>query len=278
MLHFYKVLLFYRFIYIVIPFFMLRLKKSLGQHFLKDNNIARKIVHALPAAACQAVVEIGPGEGVLTQFLLERNDIPAFYIIEIDRRLPEVLSERFPSLQATQIINQDVLRVDFAAVFPEKIGVIGNFPYNISTQIVFKVLEHRAQVQHLVGMFQKEVAKRICANEKHPDYGITSVLTQAYYKAKYLFDVSPQVFAPPPKVMSGVLHLERHYLYEDAVAYPQLKAVVKAGFGQRRKMLGNALKSYQDRWHRTTLPAWQQRRAEQLSVAEWVQLAKELAE
>lgn len=251
----------------------MRKKKSLGQHFLREENIAFNITKSLQTTDNQQnkVVEIGPGEGVLTKYLLERKEIELF-VVELDRRLPAYLIKKFPDLKH-HFIQGDVLKIDFDLLFKDKIAVIGNFPYNISTQILFKILEHRAQVTQMVGMFQKEVAKRIAAQPHSKQYGVVSVLLQRYYKASYLFDVDKSCFDPPPRVQSGVVRLER--IQEDStdVTYKQFAQVVKKAFGQRRKKLSNALKGFT--FDQTQLPEnMMHQRAEQLSVADFIQLAK----
>ncbi len=248
--------------------------KSFGQHFLHNDHIAQRIVAQLllNEAANNTVVEIGPGEGVLTQHLLARSDITRFFAIELDKRLPEVLMARYPTL-AGNIIREDVLRVRFEEFAGDCFSVIGNFPYNISTQILFKILDYRQQIQQMVGMFQREVAQRIAAPPGGKDYGVTSVLVQAYYQTKYCFTVEAGNFDPPPKVQSGVIRLLRSHQFDaDIQDHQHFRSVVKSGFGQRRKMLRNALQSLPI--DDTQLPAniWT-KRAEQLSVSEFIAIA-----
>jgi 16S rRNA (adenine1518-N6/adenine1519-N6)-dimethyltransferase len=186
-----------------------RPKKSLGQHFLHDLNIAQRIVASLKENSSQhRVLEIGPGMGVLTQFLIKNNEID-LKVIEIDRDSVAYLKSNFPALRE-RIIEGDVLKLNMSEFFSGKFSVIGNFPYNISSQIFFKVLEHRDQVGEVVCMLQKEVADRIAEGPGSKTYGILSVLLQAYYNIQYLFKVPPGVFTPPPKVMSAVIRLERN--------------------------------------------------------------------
>lgn len=215
-------------------------KKNLGQHFLKDKSIASRIAASLTGEGYSSVLEIGPGTGILTGFLIERN-FPDFRVIEIDNESVHFLRENFPDLK--EIIRGDFLTMDIEETFPDKLAVIGNFPYNISTQILFRVLDYRERVVEVCGMFQKEVAERICASPGNKTYGIISVLLQAYYNTEYLFTVPEHVFSPPPKVKSGVIRLTRNStsgLGCDKVLFTR---VVKAGFNQRRKTLRNSIKS-----------------------------------
>lgn len=218
-----------------------RAKKNLGQHFLKDKNIAQKIVDSLQADHLHKVLEIGPGMGVLTQFLLEKPY--ETYVVEIDRESVEYLSRNFPELQP-RIISGDFLRMKLEELFDEPFAVIGNFPYNISSQIFFKVLDYRDAVPEVVGMVQKEVAERISAAPGSKTYGILSVLLQAFYTIEYLFTVGESVFIPPPKVKSAVIRFvrnERMNLECDEKLFFQ---VVKAAFNQRRKTMRNSLKQF----------------------------------
>lgn len=248
-----------------------RPKKYLGQHFLKDENTARKITETLSWSGYDAVLEIGPGMGVLTKYLIdEGKDIS---VVEIDSESVEYLKENYPKLK---IYEQDFLKMDIEKTFEGKsICILGNFPYNISSQIVFKIIEDRKIIPEMAGMFQKEVAERICAKEGSKIYGILSVLTQAYYKAEYLFTVSENVFNPPPKVKSGVIRLQRHTekLETDEELFFQ---IVKTGFNQRRKTLRNALKSLigtKTDFDDNLLNL----RAEQLSVNQFIELTSKLA-
>ncbi|MGB1242337.1 MAG: 16S rRNA (adenine(1518)-N(6)/adenine(1519)-N(6))-dimethyltransferase RsmA [Chitinophagales bacterium] len=245
--------------------------KSLGQHFLKDQDIAQRIVASLQLEenTPTTVVEIGPGEGVLTQYLVKLQNIELF-VIELDRRLPTFLLKKFPTLKE-HIIHQDVLKVNFETFFNQSFLVIGNFPYNISTQIVFKILEYRDQIPQMVGMFQKEVALRIAAQPGSKTYGVTSVLTQFYYDVEYLFEVSNECFVPPPKVQSAVIRLKRHTRFEDK-NYKKVRRVVKQAFGQRRKKLSNALKGIQFE-ENTFFDTIKDKRAEQLSISDFVTLS-----
>lgn len=243
-------------------------KKSLGQHFLKDRNIAGRIASTLSGDGYGSVLEIGPGTGVLTHFLLERN-FADFRVIEIDDESVIYLKENFPGLK---IIHGDFLSLDLAAEFPGKIGVIGNFPYNISSQIFFRILENRNIVPEIAGMLQKEVAERICASPGSKTYGILSVLLQAFYTTEYLFSVSEHVFQPPPKVKSGVIRLRRNDITQLDCDERLFFRVVKAAFSQRRKTLRNSIRSS------FRLTSEDNRffslRAEQLSVQEFVELTQ----
>ena len=217
-------------------------KKHLGQHFLRDENIAEKIANTLSLKGYDKVLEIGPGMGVLTKYLLKKD--VSTYVIEIDSESVEYLQANFLNL-APRIIEQNFLKYDLNQVFKEtQFAIIGNFPYNISTQIVFKTLEMRDQIPEFSGMFQKEVAKRICEKEGSKAYGILSVLTQAFYDAEYLFTVPPSVFNPPPKVDSGVLRLTRKENFDLPCDEKLFFRVVKTAFQQRRKTLRNSLKTF----------------------------------
>lgn len=218
-----------------------RAKKHLGQHFLKDENIAARIADTLSYKGYDKVLEIGPGMGVLTKYLLEKNT--EIHVIEIDRESVEYLENNYLHLRG-RIHQKDFLKHDLSQIFlDEQFAIIGNFPYNISTQIVFKVLEIRDRIPEFSGMFQMEVAKRICEKEGNKTYGILSVLVQAYYDAEYLFTVPPSVFNPPPKVDSGVLRLKRKENFRLPCDERLFFRVVKTAFNQRRKTLRNSLKS-----------------------------------
>ncbi len=251
-----------------------RAKKHLGQHFLKDEIIAEKIADTLTENGYKNVLEIGPGMGVLTKYLLKKNVITS--VIEIDRESIEYLKVHFLNL-SERIINDDFLKIDISKLFQgEQVAIIGNFPYNISTQIVFKTIENRNLIPELCGMFQKEVAKRISEKPGTKVYGITSVLTQAFYDVEYLFTVPPSVFDPPPKVESGVIRLIRKEDYSLPVDVDFFFKVVKTAFNQRRKTLRNSLKSFQlsDKLREDVIFA---KRPEQLSVQQFIELTKTLA-
>jgi len=246
-------------------------KKHLGQHFLTDKNIARKIAGTLQSDDYKIILEIGPGMGVMTRFLLENKE-KELYVIEIDTESVQYLQKSFPEL-ANHIIEGDFLKINLPDVFDrQQIGITGNFPYNISTQIVFKVLDNMEFVPEFSGMFQKEVSERITAKHGNKTYGILSVLTQVYYDVTYLFTVNEQVFNPPPKVKSGVIRMTRKDT-SPGIDYYFLKKVVKTAFNQRRKTLRNSLKSYNlsDNLKQARIFA---KRPEQLSPPEFVELAK----
>lgn len=244
-------------------------KKNLGQHFLKDTAIARRISDSLTGEGYSSVLEIGPGMGVLTGYLIERG-FPDFRVIEIDNESVHYLHANFPALKT--ILTGDFLSMDLDAYYSDKLAIIGNFPYNISTQIFFKVLKHRDKVIEIAGMLQKEVAERICAGPGSKTYGILSVLLQAFYKTEYLFTVSENVFSPPPKVKSGVIRLIRNDVQGLDCDEALFLRVIKASFNQRRKTLRNSVRSAfelkRDDYHEFGL------RPEQLSVEQFVQLTR----
>jgi 16S rRNA (adenine1518-N6/adenine1519-N6)-dimethyltransferase len=247
-----------------------RPKKSLGQHFLHDLNVAQRIVASLKESSSEhQVLEIGPGMGVLTQFLIKNNHID-LRVIEIDRDSVAYLKTNFPPLR-DRIIEGDFLKLNLTEIFPGNFSVIGNFPYNISSQIFFKVLEHRQRVSEVVCMLQKEVADRIAAGPGSKTYGILSVLLQAYYDIKYLFKVPPGVFTPPPKVMSAVIRLERNGVASLPCDEKLFVTVVKQAFNTRRKTLRNALKNLNLAAEISALPLLD-KRAEQLSVEDFTSL------
>ncbi|MCX7551529.1 16S rRNA (adenine(1518)-N(6)/adenine(1519)-N(6))-dimethyltransferase RsmA [Xanthomarina sp. F2636L] len=246
-------------------------KKYLGQHFLNDESIAEKIANTLSFKGYKHVLEIGPGMGVLTKYLLKKDTIT--HVIEIDSESVAYLKNNYLNL-ADRVIEQDFLKYDLNLVFNNQpFAIIGNFPYNISTQILFKTLEMRDQIPEFSGMFQKEVAQRICSKEGSKVYGILSVLTQAFYDAEYLFTVPPNVFNPPPKVDSGVLLLKRKENYTLACNEALLFKVVKTGFQQRRKTLRNSLKSFNlsDILKANSIF---DKRPEQLAVQEFIELTQ----
>lgn len=244
-------------------------KKKLGQHFLKDQNIAIKIVDSLfENNLAINILEIGPGTGILTSILIERK--ANINLIEIDNESIQYLNKHYPSIK-NKIIKGDFLKFDLTKVFSSEFSIIGNFPYNISSQILFKVLENRNKINILVGMFQKEVAERVCAPPKNKTYGILSVLVQAFYKAEYLFTVNENVFIPPPKVKSGVIRIIRNNTKQLNCNEELFFKVVKTGFNYRRKTLKNALSSI---WDSNKFPRNKlfQLRAEQLDVTEFIEL------
>ena len=252
-----------------------RAKKHLGQHFLKDEVIAKKIADTLLLKGYNKVLEIGPGMGVLTKYLLEKDiELAA---MDLDRDSISFLEANYLH-KNLRLLEADFLRYDLSDIFgDDQFAITGNFPYNISTQIVFKTLENKEKVPEFTGMFQKEVAKRICAKEGNKTYGILSVLTQVFYDAEYLFTVPPTVFIPPPKVESGVLRLTRKEDYSLACDEKMLYKVVKTAFQQRRKTLRNSLKSFNlsDKIKEDTIFG---QRPEQLSVEQFVALTLKLEE
>ena len=254
-----------------------RAKKALGQHFLTDLNIARKICDSLSggtsAAPCP-VLEVGCGMGVLTQFLLRRDDIVTWGA-EIDSESVVYLHAHYPEF-APRLIEGDFLRMNLRERFPDGLRIIGNFPYNISSQIFFKVLENRDLVPECVGMIQREVAVRLAEPPGSKEYGILSVLLQAWYDIEYLFTVNETVFNPPPKVKSAVIRLRRNATERLGCDEKLFVRVVKASFGQRRKMIRNSLKSVFGDFGGAEHPFFT-RRAEQLSVADFVELTNWVA-
>ena len=242
-------------------------KKHLGQHFLKDETIARKIAETLTYNGYTNLIEIGPGTGVLTKYLLEQE--VALVAMDLD-------AESIGRKSTFKVIEADILKYDIATIFKgEQFAITGNFPYNISTQIVFKLLELKEFVPEFTGMFQKEVAQRICEKEGSKTYGILSVLVQAFYDAEYLFTVAPSVFNPPPKVDSGVLRLKRKEKIEIDCNEKSLFKVVKAAFGQRRKTIRNSLKTFNlsDSLKEDTIF---DKRPEQLSVIDFIALTNKI--
>jgi 16S rRNA (adenine1518-N6/adenine1519-N6)-dimethyltransferase len=249
---------------------MYTLKKSLGQHFLKDENICRKIVEELTKCSFTNLVEVGPGGGALTKYLLELPSIN-FKAVEIDDEKVAYLQNTFPGLK-DKIIHQSFLDID--PPFNEPFTIVGNFPYNISTQILFKILDWKEMVQCAIGMFQKEVAQRIAATEGSKVYGVTSVLVQAYFDVQYLFDVSEQSFVPPPKVKSGVIRLLPKKQRPEIRSDKDFFKLVKIAFQQRRKTLRNACKPLFS--NQTLQQDIFNKRAEQLSVNDFARLSFEL--
>ncbi|MFT5750966.1 MAG: 16S rRNA (adenine1518-N6/adenine1519-N6)-dimethyltransferase [Flavobacteriales bacterium] len=259
-----------------------RAKKHLGQHFLGDESVAKDIADTLTLEGYTNVLEIGPGTGVLTKYILAKAIDLA--VMEIDRESiaflkgPFKLEQKVNKEEKFQVLEDDFLKCDLDQVFPgESLAITGNFPYNISTQIVFKTLEHKERIPEFTGMFQKEVAMRICAQEGSKTYGILSVLAQAFYDAEYLFTVPPTVFIPPPKVDSGVLRLRRKPDFEAlGCDEKMLYVVVKMAFQQRRKTLRNSLKGMDlsDDFRENEILNM---RPEQLSVAAFIELTAAIA-
>ena len=249
-------------------------KKHLGQHFLTDESIAKDIADTLTLQGYDKVLEIGPGMGVLTKYLLDKP--VDTYVIEIDNESVDYLNTHYFKLHG-KIISQDFLRYDITKSFGDSpFAIIGNFPYNISSQIVFRALEMRDRIPEFAGMFQKEVAERICEKKGSKTYGILSVLTQAFYDAEYLFTVPEHVFNPPPKVKSGVLRLRRKENYHLPVNEKLFFNVVKTAFNQRRKTLRNSLKSFalSDNLKEDSIFDL---RPEQLSTEQFIELTQKIA-
>lgn len=245
---------------------MYTLKKSLGQHFLRDETICRKIVDALLEKPFTNLLEVGPGGGALTKYLLEIKDI-SFLAVELDKEKIDFLEHSYPAIKG-KLIHQSFLDID--PPFSANFTVVGNFPYNISTQILFKILDWGGPVEAVIGMFQKEVAQRIAAPSGSKVYGVISVLLQAYYRVEYLFDVAPGSFNPPPKVMSGVIRLVPR---DDVPVMRSKKAffmLVKMAFNQRRKTLRNAVRGMFT--PEILADPFFNQRAEQLSVADFAAL------
>lgn len=247
---------------------MVRPKKRLGQHFLTDKNIAQKITGYIKASDYKNLIEVGPGKGILTEFLLKNRKINLF-TVEIDPESVMYLTERWPELK-NAIKKADFLDVDLCAEYGEKFGIIGNFPYNISSQIFFKILESRNNCREVVCMVQKEVADRILSLPGNKNYGILSVLLQTWYNIEHFMKVNPGSFFPPPKVISSVIRLERNGRTELPVDEDFFKRMVKAAFNQRRKMLRNSLKTFLAEG--SLQVPFLNKRPEQLSVEEFIEL------
>ncbi|MEA4982384.1 MAG: 16S rRNA (adenine(1518)-N(6)/adenine(1519)-N(6))-dimethyltransferase RsmA [Paludibacter sp.] len=245
-----------------------RAKKYLGQHFLKDLEVARRIAESLKLSEPISVLEIGPGTGVLTQFLLQNPNID-LTAVELDSESVVYLHRHYPDLK---LIEADFLKMDLKTLFPDKFSIIGNFPYNISSQIFFKMLENRDRIPCLVGMIQKEVAERMAAKHGNKTYGILSVLMQAFYTIDYLFTVHEHVFDPPPKVKSAVIRLTRNEVNELGCDEQLFKTVVKTAFNQRRKMMRNSLNPLVDKNHPMYADVLFDKRPEQLDIAAFIEL------
>jgi len=253
-----------------------RPKKSLGQHFLADKRVAMKVASCLEnLSAYRHILEIGPGTGVLSHFLIDSHP-DAWYGMEIDRESVDYLRAAYPK-QDDRIIQGDFLRYDLQRLFgPDQFAVIGNFPYNISSQIIFRVLAFRAQVPELTGMFQKEVAQRIASPPGNKVYGILSVLSQAFYDVRVRFHIPPGVFVPPPKVMSSVLHMHRKKDFLLPCNEKLFFSVVKTAFNQRRKTLRNSLRSFIVDGGKLP-PQYAGERPEQLSVKDFVSITQAIS-
>jgi 16S rRNA (adenine1518-N6/adenine1519-N6)-dimethyltransferase len=248
------------------------LKKSLGQHFLHDEQMCQRIVAALQEHPFHQLVEVGPGAGAITKYLIQIPGID-FKAIEVDDEKVRYLLAHFPVLEG-KIIHHSVL--DMAPPFDGQFTLVGNFPYNISTEIVFKVLEWKTQVEGVIGMFQKEVAQRLAAKHGSKVYGVTSVLTQAFYDVQYLFDVPPGCFVPPPKVMSGVIRLWPKAAIPAMRSEKDLRLLVKTAFNQRRKQLRNAVRNLFSA--EELKDVFFNQRAEQLSVSDFAALTFRMKE
>ena len=245
-----------------------RAKKHLGQHFLVDKNLALRIVESVEPGPADDLLEVGPGTGILTRILDEKygNRLKA---IEIDYESVQYLVSEFPTLSG-KIIQGDFLRLDLSTLFQNKFAIIGNFPYNISSQIFFKILDYRDRIPMVVGMLQKEVALRICSGPGSKEYGILSVFLQTYYDISYLFSVPPQVFSPPPKVSSAVIRLIRNTRENPGCDEMIFRKIVKASFNQRRKILKNSLASAGI----DVPPDFAMQRPEQLTVDDFILLSR----
>ncbi|MEA4916651.1 16S rRNA (adenine(1518)-N(6)/adenine(1519)-N(6))-dimethyltransferase RsmA [Proteiniphilum sp.] len=249
--------------------FTVKAKKNLGQHFLKDKEIARRIADTLDQFSSLPVLEVGPGTGVLTEFLLEKGrDLT---VVEIDRESVTYLKEYYPTLEG-RILEQDFLRMDLEQQFDTPFCIIGNYPYNISSQIFFKVLDHKETIPCCSGMIQKEVAERMIASPGSKAYGILTVLLQTWYDIEYLFTVNEQAFIPPPKVKSAVVRLTRNKRKQLNCNEKLFKMVVKTGFNQRRKMLRNSVKSLLSEESPLPDDPMLMKRPEQLSIEQFEEL------
>lgn len=252
----------------------MKAKKIFGQHFLHDKAVIQNILQHLPDISAEhVVIEVGPGQGVLTQHLIELYG-EKLYAVEVDKDMVNVLQQKFPQL-GNRLLHQDVLKLNIAHVTDRPVFIIGNFPYNISSQIVFQALDHRQQVTHLLGMFQKEMALRVVSPPGIKDYGIISVLCSAYFQGQYLFDVAKESFNPPPNVTSGVISLQRNATQKLPCDEALFIKVVKAAFNQRRKMLRNSLSCIiQDKniLEKETFT----KRPEQLSLQDFISITQQI--
>lgn len=255
----------------------MKAKKSFGQHFLNSEVITENIANGLQlTSSYNHVLEVGPGKGMLTKYLLEKDF--NLKVVEADRDMVSFLEKNFPLLE-NKIIPADFLKLNLNDVFEgAQFGLIGNFPYNISSQIMFKMLDHKEQIPEMVGMFQKEVAERIVAQPGSKVYGVISVLIQAFYDGKYLFTVDRMNFDPPPKVQSGVIQMTRKENLNLGCDYKMFRRVVKQAFGQRRKMLRNTMKIFFQQNEEVRNELFQHEiftlRPEKLSVEDFVQLTQ----
>ncbi len=251
-----------------------RAKKNLGQHFLVDTSIAHNIVNSLSGNYLD-VLEVGPGMGALTSILLE-NDVYRLHVVEIDQESVAYLEQHLPQLRG-RIWQENFLKMDFDKIFSQPFSIIGNFPYNISSQILFKILDEKDKVPEVVGMFQKEVAERIASAAGNKSYGILSVLLQAFYDIEYLFTVHENAFNPPPKVKSAVIRLKRNQVQHLDCDEKMFKQIVKTAFNQRRKMLRNSLKNICFEEDFTKKRIFDQR-PETLSVADFIYITQHVTD
>lgn len=251
-----------------------RAKKNLGQHFLVDTSIAHNIVNSLSGDYLD-VLEVGPGMGALTSILLE-NDVYRLHVVEIDQESVAYLEQHLPQLRG-RIWQENFLKMDFDKIFSQSFSIIGNFPYNISSQILFKILDEKDKVPEVVGMFQKEVAERIASAAGNKSYGILSVLLQAFYDIEYLFTVNENAFNPPPKVKSAVIRLKRNQVQHLDCDEKMFKQIVKTAFNQRRKMLRNSLKNICFEEDFTKKRIFDQR-PETLSVADFIYITQHVTD
>jgi 16S rRNA (adenine1518-N6/adenine1519-N6)-dimethyltransferase len=253
--------------------YQVRPKKHLGQHFLKDETIAKDIAFSL-SGEYPNVLEIGPGMGVLTKYLFQNPALKEIKVVELDKESVQYLNENFPNLK-DNIYSEDFLKIDLYKIFPPPYSIIGNFPYNISSQILFKVFENKDLIPELVGMFQKEVAERVCSKSGTKVYGILSVLLSAYFDLEYLFSVDETVFTPPPKVKSAVIRMKRNGEKKLDCDEKLFILVVKTAFNQRRKMLRQSLKAIGKNLEDID-PEILTKRAEQLNVEQFIYITNSL--
>ena len=250
---------------------MVRAKKHLGQHFLLDENISKNISDSLTNTAnYNTIIEVGAGTGALTKYLLEKEE--KLIALDVDQESIEYLKKHYPELD---IRNLDFLKINVDKLSENNFAVIGNFPYNISSQILFKILDYKDKIPEVLGMFQQEVAQRICESPGTKKYGIISVLLQAYYNTEYLFTVDKSAFLPPPKVQSGVIRLKRNNTYKLSCNEKLFKQVVKISFNQRRKMIRNSVKSLLS--DKQATHKFFTKRPEQLSVDDFIELTNFIA-
>ena len=248
----------------------IKAKKYFGQNFLINEALSEKIAHSLDVTKNEKILEIGPGKGALTKFLVEKYE--NIKVVEIDLDCVAFLEKKF---QHIDVIHDDFLKISNEKIQFKKYAIIGNFPYNVSSQILFKILEKRDQITQVVGMFQKEVADRICSNPNSKKYGILSVLIQAYFNCEQLFDVGPENFKPKPKINSSVIRLTRNSIKKLNCNHKQFLQIVKLGFSQRRKKLKNALKKITNFENLNLEPTINQR-AEELNVSDFIELTNKI--